>query len=95
MNRTWVRQEGRITYIGLTQEALNALGDIINIVPQYTAVHKDKSALCVESTRKLITIRSPITGSIIAVNHDLLARPNLITDKDWIYAVNSGPNNAV
>jgi glycine cleavage system H protein len=82
----WVREVSSGNFqIGITDFAQGALGDIVYI--QLPKVGQSVSAgqVCgeVESTKSVSEIYSPLTGTVVAVNTNLDATPELINQDPY------------
>jgi len=86
----WVKVEGNVATIGITDHAQHALGDIVFVdLPKVgAAVAFMKPAGVVESVKAASDIFSPLTGKISAVNTELTNNPELLNKdcygKGWI-----------
>ncbi len=86
----WVRLEGRRARIGITDFAQDALGDVVFIqAPEVgRAVRIGESFSEVESTKSVSDIYAPVSGTVAAVNDELLADPSLANSdpygRGWI-----------
>jgi glycine cleavage system H protein len=89
----WIRQDGNIVTIGITEYAQDSLGDVVFVeVPeQGTAVVLGESFTEVESTKSVSDIYAPVSGTITAVNHTLDAQPELLNSdpygEGWICSI--------
>jgi glycine cleavage system H protein len=84
----WVRDLGDgVVRIGITDHAQSQLGDVVFV--QLPAVGDEVTAGAavgeVESTKSVSDIYAPVSGTVVAVNEELDANPELI---------NSGPYEA-
>ncbi len=89
----WVRIEGGVARIGITDHAQDALGDIVFVdLPKLgAAVTSGQSFGEIESTKSVSEIYAPVGGAISAVNGALESSPDLL-NKDpygegWICEV--------
>lgn len=89
----WVRVEGGVARIGITDHAQDALGDIVFVdLPKLgAAVTGGQSFGEIESTKSVSEIYAPVGGTISAVNGALESSPDLL-NKDpygegWICEV--------
>lgn len=89
----WVRVEGGVVRIGITDHAQDALGDIVFVdLPKLgSAVTSGQSFGEIESTKSVSEIYAPVGGNISAVNDALESSPDLL-NKDpygegWICEV--------
>ena len=73
----WVRQEGDIAVIGITDYAQSQLGDVVYVeLPEPGRhVEQGKEAAVVESAKAASEVYSPVTGEVVAVNDDIVADP--------------------
>ena len=88
----WIKMEGDIAVIGISDFAQNALGDVvfINLPEVGDTVTAGESFGDVESVKAVSDVNSPVTGVIVAVNEDLADSPeNLNSDPygSWIIKV--------
>ena len=81
----WVRVEGTIATIGITEYAQDALGDVVFVEMPETglAVHAGDSFTEVESTKSVSDIYAPVTGSISEVNEALEGQPELLNSDPY------------
>jgi glycine cleavage system H protein len=73
----WVRTEGDVGVIGITDHAQAELGDIVYVdLPKVGAlVEQGKSLGSVESVKAVSDIYSPVSGEIVEVNESLSSSP--------------------
>ena len=88
----WLKMEGDVAVVGITDFAQNALGDIvfINLPQEGDAVTAGESFGDVESVKAVSDVMSPVSGTISAVNTDLEDAPeNLNSDPygSWIIKI--------
>ena len=69
----WVRQEGDVAVIGITDYAQSQLGDVVYVeLPEIgRAVERGKEAAVVESAKAASEVYAPVSGEIVAVNDEL------------------------
>jgi len=82
----WIKLEGDIATIGITQHATEMLGDIVFVeLPENgSAVEKNGNAGVVESTKAASDIYTPVSGKVIECNQSIIDDPSKI---------NSDPEN--
>jgi glycine cleavage system H protein len=82
----WVRVDGDLATIGITDYAQEKLGEILSVeLPESdTEVERDEPFGTIESSKAAIELISPVTGEVITVNEDLV---------DDIGIVNSDPHD--
>ena len=73
----WIKVEGDIGTIGITQHATEMLGDIVFVeLPDVgSSVEKDGNAGVVESTKAASDIYTPVSGEIIENNQAIVDDP--------------------
>jgi glycine cleavage system H protein len=73
----WVRLEGDVGTIGITDHAQHELGDIVYVdLPKAGAqVEKGKTLGSVESVKAVSDVYSPVTGEVIEINEGLAQAP--------------------
>ena len=82
----WVRVEGDLATIGITDHAQEKLGEILALdLPEADSyVERDEPFGTIESAKAVIELISPVSGVVISVNDD-------ITDE--IGVINSDPHD--
>jgi glycine cleavage system H protein len=89
----WVRVEGDIGTIGITNYAQEQLGDVVFVdVPQVgRAVAKGESVAVVESVKAASDIYSPVSGEVVEANGELANSPGDVNaepmGKGWFFKV--------
>lgn len=69
----WVRVEGEVAYIGISDHAQHELGDIVYVeLPEIdTEIDAKEEATNIESVKAAAPVYSPVSGKIVEVNEDL------------------------
>jgi glycine cleavage system H protein len=93
----WVRQEadGTLT-IGITDHAQEALGDLVYIELPEVGRHVEarKEFIVVESVKAASDVYAPVSGTVAAVNADLVAAPeSLNQDAYAAWLIRLQPDN--
>ncbi len=88
----WVRMDGDVAVIGISDFAQDALGDLVFVnLPQVgDDVTAGEAFGDVESVKAVSDLMSPVTGTVCAINEELLDAPeNLNNDPfgAWIIKV--------
>jgi glycine cleavage system H protein len=89
----WIRPEGGIAAIGITDHAQAELTDIVYVeLPQVgTVLEAKQAAAVVESVKAASDIYSPVSGEVVEVNAELESNPALVnTDpyaSGWLFKV--------
>ena len=80
-----IKEEHGIFVIGLTDYAQSALGDIvfINLPEEGDEVTAGESFADVESVKAVSDVFSPVTGTICAVNEELLDDPAQVNEDPY------------
>lgn len=87
----WVRVEGEVATVGISDHAQDALGDLVFVeVPEVGAqLSKGAAAAVVESVKAASDVYSPVSGEVVAVNEALAGSPELVnTDpygEGWLF----------
>lgn len=73
----WVRQEGDIAVIGITDYAQEQLGDVVYVeLPEIgRQVERGKEAAVVESAKAASEVYAPVSGEVVAVNDEIAGDP--------------------
>lgn len=76
----WAKEEGPKIRIGITDYAAKTLNDVVfaTLPSVNTQVDQMKSLGTVESIKAVSEIYSPVSGTVVSVNHELDTRPELI-----------------
>lgn len=89
----WVKVEGDIATIGISDHAQSELGDIVFVeLPEVgDSVDKDDACGTIEAVKTVSDINAPLSGDIVAVNSELDDEPTLVnTDcytNGWILKI--------
>jgi len=76
----WVRTEGDIAFIGITDFAQGELGDIVYVEIETVGetVQKDAVFGTVEAVKTVSDLFMPLSGEVLEVNEKLDAEPELV-----------------
>lgn len=88
----YVKKDGNIAYIGISDHAQQALGNIVYVdVPEVgDEVEAGEDFGAVESVKAASDLYSPVSGTVVAINEHLIDNPRLLnTDAlaNWIIKV--------
>ena len=88
----WVKVEGNIAIVGITDYAQHALGSIVYVdMPEVDdEVAKEEDFGAVESTKAASDLISPVSGTVVEINEALEDNPELINEnafENWIMKV--------
>ena len=81
----WLRQEGEIAVIGITDHAQGELGDVVYLeLPEVGgAIVQGESFGVIESVKAASDLYAPISGAVVAVNGDLEAEPQRVNESPY------------
>ncbi len=94
-----LEQDGGKYVIGLTDYAVEQLGDIVFVeLPEVSsAFKKNESFATVESVKAASEIYMPISGTITDVNEDIIANPELLNEDPlgnaWLVKIESSADD--
>ena len=76
----WIRLEGDIATIGITQHATELLGDIVfaELPEKGSKLEKDGTAGVVESTKAASDVYTPVGGEVVETNPSIVDNPSII-----------------
>jgi glycine cleavage system H protein len=82
----WLRIDGDMATLGITDYAQESLGEILSVeFPEIdTYVERDETFCSIESTKAVIDLVSPVSGTIVSLNEDI---------NDDIGIINSDPHD--
>jgi glycine cleavage system H protein len=89
----WLRIEGDVATVGITDYAQQQLGDIVfvELPPAGKAIAKGAAAAVVESVKTASDVYCPVTGEIVESNSALSTNPALVNSdpmgNGWFFKV--------
>ena len=89
----WLRIEGDVATIGITDYAQSQLGDVVFVeLPKVgRALKKAEAAAVVESVKAASDVYAPISGEVLEVNDAITTEPALVNSdaagKAWFFKV--------
>jgi glycine cleavage system H protein len=98
VDHEWVRTEGEIAYIGISDYAQNQLGEIVFIDVAVEGENVDKNDVfgSIEAVKTVSDLLMPIAGKVIELNADLEDQPELVNadpyGKGWIIKIEVADN---
>lgn len=87
----WLRAEGDIVTVGITEHASEALGDVVFVeLPEPGRKVSTGDEICViESVKSASDIRAPLDGEIVEVNQEIADNPGMVNEdplgKAWFF----------
>ncbi len=97
----WVRIEGDVAYVGITDFAQSELGDIVyvDIDTVDKEISKEEVFGTVEAVKTVSDLFSPLSGTVLEFNDKLEASPELVNSdpygEGWIIKMSVGNNGEV
>lgn len=89
----WVRREGDVAVVGITDFAQDALGDVVfvELPPVNKTVEAGEAIAVVESVKTASDIYAPVAGEITEVNSALADKPELLNQSPygdgWLFKI--------
>ena len=89
----WLRVEGDLIVVGITEHAATQLGDVVFVeLPEVeTMVAAGDEVVVIESVKAASEIAAPVDGEIVAVNDALSDTPALVnedpTGSAWFFKI--------
>ncbi|MBU8539320.1 glycine cleavage system protein GcvH [Falsiroseomonas tokyonensis] len=89
----WIRLEGDVATIGITDHAQNALGDVVFVdLPEAgREVAEGEACAVVESVKAASDVYAPVAGKVVETNAALVENPALInsapTGEGWFFKI--------
>ena len=88
----WVKLDGEIATVGISDYAQHALGNIVYVdMPEVgDDVEQGEDFGAVESVKAASDLISPVSGEVVEVNEELVDKPELINEDafgNWIIKV--------
>lgn len=92
----WVRRDGDVVRVGITDYAQQALGDIVFVTPPAVGAQVEPGVPLgeVESTKSVSDVYAPATGTVVARNEALDGAPELVNSdpygEGWLCEIQLG-----
>jgi len=89
----WIRSEGEIAYVGITDYAQSELGEIVFIEVETVGETLNEGEVfgTVEAVKTVSDLYLPVDGEILEFNEELESNPELVNDdpygKGWMVKV--------
>jgi len=76
----WLRVEGDVAVVGITQHAQEQLGDLVfvELPASGKSFEKGAPAAVVESVKAAVDVYAPISGQVVETNSSIVANPALV-----------------
>ena len=82
----WVKVEGKIATIGVTDFAQSQLSDVVYVeikVSDGEKVAKNSAIATIESVKAAADVNAPVSGKVVAVNEGLPQTPELVNNDPY------------
>ena len=81
----WLREEGAVAAVGITDHAQQALGDVVYVeLPAVgTKLTQGQSFGTVESVKAVSDLFAPVSGEVTAVNDSLTGKPETVNSDPY------------
>ncbi len=81
----WVKVEGNIATIGITEHAAGELGDVVyvDIDEDLETVSKGDTLGTIEAVKTVADLFTPISGNVTEVNTDINDAPEIVNQKPY------------
>ena len=82
----WVRVEGDIAVIGVTDRAQDHLSDVVfveMVVAVDDEVSKDDIGVTIESVKAAADVNIPVSGTVVDINEDLADSPETVNSDPY------------
>lgn len=81
----WVRPQGAIWRVGITQFAVDQLGDItiVDLPKQGDLITKGQRFGSIESVKSVSDLYAPVSGRVVAVNAMLTSAPETVNSEPY------------
>jgi glycine cleavage system H protein len=81
----WVRIDGEIGTIGITEHAQKELGEIVYLeLPELGHVYDAEAEFgTVESVKAVSELYTPVSGEVVEINKSALAEPGIVNDDPY------------
>ncbi len=89
----WIRVDGDVAYVGITDYAQHELGDIVfvDVTCEGSTLDKEEVFGSIEAVKTVADLLMPVTGEVMEFNAELEGNPALINtnpyDQGWIIKV--------
>jgi len=84
-NHEWLRLEGDVAVVGITDFAQGELGDVVfvELEPAGSDLQRDAVFGTVEAVKTVSEVFLPVSGTIESVNPDLEANPEIVNEEPY------------
>jgi glycine cleavage system H protein len=92
-NHEWIRDDGKVFVVGITEYAVEQLGDVTYIeLPEVGLdVAQDDDVAAVESVKAASDVYAPVGGRVAAINERLVDQPEIVNkspyEDGWFFKI--------
>lgn len=93
-NDEWIKVEGKIGTVGITDHAQDQLSDIVYVeivVSEDEEINQGDSCATLESVKAAADVYAPVSGKVVAVNDELPDTPEVVNSdpygKAWMVKI--------
>ena len=81
----WIRVEGEVAYVGITDYAQSELGEIVfvDINTEGETVNQDDVFGSVEAVKTVSDLNMPVTGEVLEINETINDQPELVNNDPY------------
>ena len=80
----WIKVEGNIATIGITEHAASELGDVVYVDIEVDGdVSKGDTLGTIEAVKTVADLYSPVSGTITEINNSLNDNPEIVNDSPY------------
>lgn len=88
----WIYQDGDKCFVGISEYAQDSLGDIVYVDMPSIGQHFPKGGqfAVIESVKTASDIYLPLSGTIVAVNEDVVSSPEIVNENalgNWLVII--------
>ena len=76
----WIRVDGDVAYVGITDYAQGELGEIVDITTEGEVVAKEEVFGTIEAVKTVSDLFMPVSGEVIEANAELDDKPELVNE---------------
>lgn len=81
----WVKVDGDIAVVGITDYAQNQLGDVVYVELPEDGAEVNQAEVCgtIESVKTVSDLYAPVSGEVVKINEELDDTPELINNEPY------------